>query len=65
MRVTNRSKISFKEIEISKEPSICKSFGIEGTPTTIVLRNNIVHAKLLGDLDENEIKLIIKEAKGD
>ena len=57
---SKKQNIRFKEIDINKEPLTCKRFGIQGIPTTIILKNDIVLAKFLGDLEEDEMKLFLE-----
>lgn len=54
-------RILFREINVTKEHAMCKMYDVKGVPTTIILKNNSIVKKILGELDEKEIASIIKK----
>ena len=59
-----KPELKFRNIEVTREPLVCKKYNVLGTPTTLVLKNKIPILKHLGQLDEKEIHLLINEING-
>lgn len=53
--------IRVKNIDIIKESTLCKNYKIHGVPTLLVLNNKKVLVRMLGELKESELNLLITE----
>lgn len=56
-----RQNIILKNIDVSKESAISKNYQIHGVPTLLVLKKKTVLARMLGEVNESELKLLINE----
>lgn len=52
-------KFVLKEIEFDKNNELCKKYGISGVPTTLVIFNNEIRARHLGEFTYKELNVLL------
>jgi hypothetical protein len=61
----NPENLNFKvrSFDVSKQSKVCKSYAIRGVPTILILQKKRIMARMLGEINEREIKLLLEEIK--
>ena len=62
-KVSSSLKMSFKFIDVLTDPELCKKYCVSGVPTTLILSNESIVTRLLGEFEENEILLLIEQLR--
>jgi hypothetical protein len=58
---TFNKNIVLKEIEFDRNNEFCKKYNINGVPTTLVLFNDQLRARHLGEYTNKELNILLSE----
>lgn len=58
---TKTAGLKLNNIDIKKNPTLCKKYKVIGVPTTLIIKNNELILRHLGQLNEEEINIILGE----
>jgi hypothetical protein len=59
---TFNKNVVLKEIEFDRNNEFCKKYSINGVPTTLVLFNDQLRARHLGEYTYKELNILLSEA---
>ena len=59
---TKIPNLKLRNIDVVKDASISKFYEVKGVPTVIILKNKAIHARVLGEISETEIRMLLKES---
>lgn len=62
-KIASSLKLNFRSVDVLNEPQLCEKYCVGGVPTTLIVTNSNIVAKLLGEFDENEILLLLKQTE--
>ncbi|MBE0550979.1 MAG: hypothetical protein IH619_01185 [Ignavibacterium sp.] len=62
-KIASSLKLNFRSVDVLNEPQLCEKYCVGGVPTTLIVNNNNIVTKLLGEFDENEILLLLKQTE--
>ena len=62
-KIASSLKLNFRSVDVLNEPQLCEKYCVGGVPTTLIVNNNNIVTKLLGEFDEKEILLLIKQTE--
>lgn len=60
-KVASSLKLKVRSIDVLNEPQLCEKYCVGGVPTTLIINNNNIVTKLLGEFDESEILILLKQ----
>jgi thioredoxin-like negative regulator of GroEL len=59
---TKIQNLKLRNIDVLKEASISKFYEVKGVPTVIILKNKAIHARVIGEISETEIRILLNES---
>lgn len=62
-KVSPLLNLKFRFVDVLSEPQLCEKFGVGGVPTVLIFNNNHIVSRLLGEFDESELFLFLKQTE--
>ena len=62
-KIASSLKLNFRSVDVLNEPQLCEKYCVGGVPTTLIVNNNNIVTKFLGEFDEKELLLLIKQTE--